>query len=331
MAELAARLFDAKQVNAKHTNGDRFYWEMIRGLLGKRNSGRESCLLVCKIPYDMKILLETPGWRSRYGRTAAWIIDSFIPQTIPRSVRFLKCFDHIFVACQEDVEETRRRTGIPTSWLPVGTDALGLGSASGDRPYDLLRVGRQPPEWNEDAVTEEACRRRGLSFHGRPPLHCNAQENQRRIQEFYSKAKFCLAFSNLAAPAPYTHPTRDYITPRWLDAVASGATVAGVRPSAKEADLLWPEATLELNGVEREPGLDVIAEAVRDWTPEKAVVNRHMALRRLDWRWRFVEIAKVLDLPTHALNLELDEVRREIARQGQEAEEGSEELGLNLA
>lgn len=315
MAELAIELFEADLVVATqpHTRGE-LYWELIRSVLGRRNGGRDSGLLVCRMPSDLKLVLDVPDWRSRFGRTAAWIIDSFVPEAIPRSIRLLRCFDHIFVACQRDVEETWRKTGVPTSWLPVGSDVLRLGSASEERPYDVLRVGRQPPTWDDDAINEEACRRRGLRFHGRPPHYIDPVENHTRLTEFCASAKYCMAFSNLVAPAAYTHPTRDYLTPRWLDAISSGATVAGVRPGAEEAQqLLWPEATLELDTVDREEGLDLIAQAVQSWTPALAQKNRAMALRRLDWRWRFLEVARVLDQTAPTLQAELDQLNQAIA------------------
>jgi len=314
MANMAARLFEADVADGGERNGRTPVGDLARGLLRWRGRGTEPCLVICRFPGDLKILPETPNWRRRFGPTVAWIIDSFVWETTPRSIKLLRPYDHIFVAGLRDVEETRRRTGIPTSWLPIGTDALDLGVGEGERPIDVLRIGRQPDEWNDDQVSEAACRGRGLSFHGRPPGFPNPQENQIAVHRYCAQAKFCLAFSNVVAPAAYTHPTRAYLTFRWLDALASGASTAGARPDAPGVDqLLWPEATLELGSLDRERGLDVLVEAARDWSPERAERNRLMALKRLDWRWRLEEIAKRLHLSPPGLHQELDRLRGAIA------------------
>jgi len=324
LANLAARLFEASVTGGDETSGRMGYGELARGLLGRRARNAGPCLVICRAPADMRLLVRKPHGRSRFGATVAWIIDSFAWEAIPRSIRLLRPFDHIFVAGLADVEETRRRTGIPTSWLPIGTDALEYGDDRADRPVDVLRIGRQPAEWNDDQVSEAACRSRGLSFHGRPPFATNPRDNQIALHRHCADAKFCLAFSNTVAPAAYNHPTRAYLTPRWADALASGATTAGARPEAPGIDqLLWPEATLELGGIDRERGLDILVEAVRDWRPERAERNRLMALKRLDWRWRLGEIAKFLNLSPPPLLEELDRLRAAIADRSESTAAGS--------
>lgn len=314
LANMMKRLLEAEVDDGGGHSGGRPYGEIIKGAFKSGGQGETPCLVLCRVPTDLKLLFEVPNWRRRFGVTVAWVIDSFIWEAIPRSIKLLHPYDHIFVAGLQDVEETRRRTGIPTSWLPIGTDALDLGDAGGDRPIDVIRIGRQPPEWEDDPVSEAACRRRGLNFHGRPPVIRDPQENQIAMHRHCAQSKFCLAFSNTIAPASYTHKTRAYITPRWLDAIASGATVAGARPDAPGVDaLLWPGATLELGGLERERGLNVLTEAVRAWSPEQARHNRLMALKRLDWRWRLWEIAQRLDLAAPRLQLELNDLRQTIA------------------
>lgn len=315
LANMAARLLEADVSDVGGWIGGKSYGEVAKGMFRRRGLGKTPCLVICRYPGDLKLLFGIPNWRRKFGATVAWVIDSFIWETTPRSIRLLRPYDHIFVAGLQDVEETRWRVGVPTSWLPIGTDALDLGDDGADRPIDLIRVGRQPSEWEDDSLSEIACRKRGLSFHGRPPHYSDPQENQIAMHRYCAQSKFCLAFSNTVAPASYTHETRAYITPRWLDAIASGATVAGVRPDAPGIDdLLWPEATLELGGVERDRGLDVLAQAVAHWSPEQAQRNRLLALKRLDWRWRLEEIAKRLHLTASPLQLELARLREAIAK-----------------
>lgn len=280
----------------------------LGALLGRRRGG-EPCLLLCAGPEALGSLLHVEGWR-RLGPVVAWIIDSFWTDRVPALARFAPIVDQCFVTTAEDAPAWQRALRRPVEWLPWGADALRLGSARGDRPIDLLRTGRQPPEWDLDEATDAACRATGLRFQGRPAWRDDADESQRWLLEHYARARFSLAFSNLVSPAAYTHPTRDYLTARWTDALAAGATVAGIAPVAPSVQgLLWPGATLELGTVERAAGLCLIGQAARDWRPEQAARNARLARERLDWRWRLEVLARALGVAPPSLRAELAELR----------------------
>jgi hypothetical protein len=128
-----------------------------------------------------------------------------------------------------------------------------------------------------------------------------------------SETKFALAFSNRANPTIQTHPVREYITGRWTDALASGATVAGIPPRSETVqELLWPEALLDLGTVDQTEGLNLIASAVREWTPERAQLNYTRSLENFDWRWRFKTLAEALDIHSIDLDVELARLQKVI-------------------
>jgi hypothetical protein len=82
--------------------------------------------------------------------------------------------------------------------------------------------------------------------------------------------------------------------------------VAGIAPKSTDADrLLWDGATLDLGTVHRQPGLEIIADVVRSWTPAAAMRNHSMALKNLDWRWRLKTIAETLSAETPTLRSEM--------------------------
>ncbi|MBV9385751.1 MAG: glycosyltransferase family 1 protein [Chroococcidiopsidaceae cyanobacterium CP_BM_ER_R8_30] len=205
----------------------------------------------------------------------------------------------------------------PTTWLPWGTDVLRLGGKEPERIWDLTRVGRQPPEWDDDLVTEQACLKRNLRFHGRPiEFVDSASRNQETLMKLYRQTKFMLAFSNTANPTNYTHPSREYITARWVDALACGAVVAGIPPKEPSIDsLLWSGATLDTGTIQREDGLRVITQAVHTWRTEQAERNYRQALERLDWRWRFATIADFFKESPQRLNDELQLLHQKIEQE----------------
>jgi len=310
MVRLAAELLDARIIALPRERTGR---ARKLGALLPSHRGETTGIVVCTWPGALLALLRVEGWRRRYARLAAWVFDSFWVDSIPRIFQKTRHFDRIFITELEDCEEWQRRMRAPVEWLPWGSDVLLLGSDTAERPIDLLRVGRQPPSWDDDLATAAACRGVGLCFHGRPERREDASEGQRVLLGAFAKAKFTLSFSNLVNPLQYTHPTRSYITGRWTDALAAGATVAGVPPQGPSVDqLLWPEALLDVGTIERDAGLAVVRRAVERWTPARARINYLNALEHLDWRHRFVRIAASLDLDAPALRRETLELDRRL-------------------
>jgi hypothetical protein len=267
----------------------------------------EACLLVCNGPSDLLAVLNIDDWRNRFRYLAAWVIDSFWLDHLPRSIRLRNPFDQFFVTSLEDVDPWKKITGVTTTWLPWGTDALRLGQGGGNRDWDLMRVGRQPAEWDDDLGSAAAAESLGIKYRGRPASDgLNSLQNQKLMMNAYSATKFTLAFSNAVNRDPNNHPTREYLTGRWVDALACGSVVAGVAPRGPNTDgLLWSGATLELGGIKRSEGLAVVADALGKWTPDIAASNHRMALRNLDWRWRFKTLAEAYRIHRTPLSEEI--------------------------
>jgi hypothetical protein len=251
--------------------------------------------------------LLTPRYLLRgYDQVVGWVVDSFLDDRIPRMARDHGHFDQLFVTDAELVKTWRSRTGTPTHWLPFGSNVLDQPPAPIERSFDLLRVGRQPAEWRDDAATAREAARFGLKFSPGPPILRDARANQAALMQAMRSTKLTLSFTNLVSPAEYTHATLDYVTGRWTDALASGAAVAGVPPScAAGTRLLWDEALVRLTGTERGRGFETIAQAAARWTPALSQAIHLRALETLDWRVRFNELVEVAGIPRGRLDDEL--------------------------
>ena len=322
MARLAAELLDAELVTPAVRAPSP--WEALSTLL-PRARGKDALLLICRSPTDLRLLTQIKRWRQRFAKVVVWVFDSFWVDRIPRYMRFIP-LDHVFVTESDDLEVWRQKVRAPVDWAPWGSDVLRLGSGQGDRPIDVLRVGRQPLEWEQDTVTRAACEARGLSFQGRPEASDDANENQLRLMQMFAASRFSLSFSNSVNPAIQTHPYRQYLTARWTDAVSAGAVVAGVLPRSVSVDaLLWPEAFLELGSTNLSRGLDMVKEEWARWTTRQPALNYWQSLRRLDWRWRFQRVANALAIRPATLQKELVELEARIAsaRPSNISDEGS--------
>lgn len=316
MMRLMAQLFDAPLEHPAPPQKSRL--RIVQRHMFKARQGMESGIIyLAKAPQDIIRLVSLESFNQPHRFRALWIVDSFWSERAP-SARLFSQFDLVIYMQRSEEEFYERVASGRSLYLGWGADVLNLGSASSERDIDVLRVGRQPEAWDDDARSLDICRRRNLNFHGRPPFPPDSPSDpsagQRILMSYYARSKFLIAHSNLAAPAPYTHPTKEYITGRWTDALASGAIVAGVPPlgDAGVEDLLWPGATLNFKRISLQYNVAQLEEAVAEWTPDRAMHNYRQALIKLDWRWRFSLLAERLNLNVPKLAVDLDRLRAEI-------------------
>src|SRR3954454_7290669 len=210
MVRLLARLLDAELLEVSVTRGVVRRRQLFAVTPRRRGGG--TCIVIAAEPRHLLLLVNHDYLFRGHATVAGCMIDSFWTDRIPRAFLSRGHFDRVFVTDRELVEVWQAETGVRTSWLPWGSDALSLGSERAERPIDLQRLGRQPPAWDDDGATRIACERLGLRFAGRPPVRHEASDNQRVVMKSLSEAKFALAFSNAVSGADYTHPTREYLT-----------------------------------------------------------------------------------------------------------------------
>ncbi len=249
--------------------------------------------------------------KSKYNKVAVWVIDSFWHDRISK-FPFNKYVDNFFVMTKEDVAFYESKTGVPTTFLGWGADALLLGADNSNRKIDLLRIGRQPECWNDDTVNEKLLSENNLIYQGRPPESEQAKEPFdcsgyiELVKNYYSHAKFVLAQSNFADTSIYTHPSREYITARWTDAIASGCVVIGCQPlTCSTYSSFDYQATVHIQDFENKT---VFIEKISQWKDTTPKANYHMALQNLDWRWKFLIILNTFDLVSEELNQDLTKI-----------------------
>ena len=237
MAELLAR-YTGGTVHTVDVGASLSKETKLLARLPRLKGGSNRCLVIASDPGQLYAISQRSFAFRRYGAIYGWVIDSFWDDRIP-AVAKSSTYDRIFVADVDDVQPWTT-AGVKTPGvLPWGADVWSKFSdrlaALESKSTDLLRVGRQPAAYEDDKATAALAAELGLSFEGRPPFGANDRESAQHLQDSLNRAKFLLAFSTSVSPAPYTHPTKEYITGRWTDALASGVTVVGKVPNTTTA------------------------------------------------------------------------------------------------
>lgn len=264
----------------------------LMAALPRVKAGKRMALVIASDPGQLNAIAQAHLALKPYTAIYGWVIDSFWDDRIPRIAKATKTYTSIFVTDPDDKKAWEARGVRNVKVLPWGTDVWSNVDdrllAAEAKTTDLLRVGRQPSAWDDDTHTATRAVEHHLAFRGRPGFGNSVSESVTILNTELSRAKTVLAFSVRASPAGYTHPTKDYITARWLDALAWGAVVAGQRPSsAATEELLWEGATVDLSPTDVDAGLQTLREALPTLTPERARANVLNALEGLDWRHRF--------------------------------------------
>lgn len=310
MARLLAESFEARLVIAE---GDRSPGAWAQRLRRVPTPGlRDDVFIVAPQPGHLSVVLGPRFRRLAPRRVYAWVIDSFNDHEVPDAARALGFFDGIFVGDAEVVPTWEKITRTPIHWLPFGTPAMEIvGDVTPvEQVVDLQRLGRQPLGWDDDQL-QAAARAGGLSYSGSVPSDPDHEVNQEGLHRALRAARSVLAFSNVAAPADYTHPTYEYVTARWLDSLAAGALVAGTPPRCAAAErTLWPGGLIDFPATTPGDAVANVRRALDSWTPEVARRNQLESLRRNDWRHRFAEIATVTGLMTPTLASQLQRLER---------------------
>lgn len=316
-AQLAARLLDLELLRPEPPAATRI-GGMRRLIFPARRGTEPGVIYLAKSPGSIKSLTQLQDFARPRRFRALWIVDSFWTEWAPLP-RLMRQFDLVIYMQKYEADVYEQLAPGRALFLGWGADVLDLGSSCTDRPIDLLRVGRQPEAWDNDKRSEAACRTAGLKFSGRPPFLPedvnDLSAGHRDLCARYAGTKFVLAHSNIAAPASYTHPVKEYITARWTDALAAGAVVAGIPPFTDTSceDLLWDGATLVFDRIDLVHNVEAVRAAAEIWNPTTAIRNRLEALKRLDWRWRLKSMADCLDIATPELDRELELLRTAIS------------------
>lgn len=317
MISLMHELFESRIIKLPRHGPNRFLRLLLSfGKTRERNEieGPNLLIIVPTLDSAYKFFSLTQKTNA-YNKIGIWIFDSFWTNRIPFHTSS-KYFDQLFVTSGNDVSFYKKKTNINTSFLGWGSDVLRLGGPNGDRNVDVLRVGRQPNRFANDQANKNKFKSLNLTYQGRPDSAISYID---LMNKYYLQAKYILAHSNFADDSEYTHPSKEYITGRWTDALACGCTIIGEQPKSDYAyqKYIWPESVLDIDSNDRCTDGSNLIDCIKNWSSKTAEYNYMMALKHLDWRWRFQELSDFFCIDCQKLDNELRDIKNIFAHYSQ--------------
>lgn len=305
---LLQRFLGAERMIIKKTSIS--YFRRAKFSIFKPKAGKELFFFIISHPGEVENLIRQDVFSEPASMRVLWIIDSFWTERV--NERLIRNFDLIIYMSEQDSEYYDKISNGRALFVPWGSDVLHLGGPGSERNIDVLRVGRQPDQWECDSRSACSISAKGLNFHGRPRKSTYVT----LLSNFFRNSKFSIASSNLIDGSQYTHPKKEYFTGRWVDSISNGASVAGIPPLQDSglAKKLWPNALFQFSSEDFDENVEELAFEIDKWNSQRAYTNYLLSLERLDWRWDIECILRHLSLESEILMRELDEISSKLNR-----------------
>ena len=274
-----------------------------------RPAGNLVRLYMANRPSELSAAIADPDFDKPAKYRIAWIFESFWTDDIPKLC--LSAFDLIILTQSCDVPTYRDAGARDILVLPWGSDVLRLGAGNGHRPVDVIGLGDQPKSLLPEAEFKKEAEELGVRY-------ANAPSADLTVSQYFgtlSGAKYVTLFSNLVSQRGGAHPTKEYFTGLWANALASGASVIGIAPHSDRSfsDILWDGALIDVGSTDRGKFQSELRRAIANWSKDQPRRNYLRSLERLDWRWRIKTLCEHLATDTDALKSQLDEIQEFIS------------------
>ncbi len=223
------------------------------------------------------------------------LLDGFEPTHIDRSV--VADLNHLFVIDAETAAEINSTFPLATTFLPLATDALRLGSNARQRSIDIINYGRTNLELHKclQSYYSQPCSAR-FYFHSTFSQSAvyDLGEHVALLSKLLSRSRISLCFE----PSQVGRFCgRSPILYRWFEGWASGCNIVGKRPFGQGVAPLmdWEHSTIELPDEPSEwlPFLEGLLDEDQLLT-SNSQRNSLECLLRHDWRYRFKDMFNIL-------------------------------------
>jgi predicted ATP-grasp superfamily ATP-dependent carboligase len=209
--------------------------------------------------YELYTLATIPNWRQRC-RKAACFIDEVWSNMLPEYLlELLSAFDHVFIGDPHSIQDVKRITGRPCSYLPAAVDVLRFAPASPDQPRSIkvCNIGRRS-QVTHQALLDEARRdgyfyyydtvaASGSNLKDRTFRVDSPQEHRRMLATLLKNSCYYIANRGYVN-RPEFAAGPDVISARFYQGAAAGTVMIGEAPRTEEfkQQFDWPDAVVHV-------------------------------------------------------------------------------------
>jgi hypothetical protein len=261
--------------------------------------------------YELYALATIPNWRERSRKAACFITEVWSDMLPEYLLELLTGFDHIFIGCTRSVQEVRRVTGRPCTYLPIAVDVPRFAPSSLDqpRPINVSYIGRRS-QVTHQALLDDAERQQlfyyydtvaasGVDLKDRTFRVDSPNEHRRLLSTLLKHSRYFIANRSYVNRPEFT-AGRDEISPRFYEGAAAGTVMLGEAPRSDEfkKQFDWPDAVIHLPFDSPDIG-GILADLNDDTTRLHAARRNNVWKAALghDWLHRIQVVFDTLGVP----------------------------------
>jgi hypothetical protein len=281
--------------------------------------------------HELYSLAMIPNWRQRCRKAACFITEVWSDKLPGYLVELLSDFDHIFIGFRHSVEDVRRITGRPCTYLPLAVDVPRFAPASPDqpRPIHVCNIGRRSAVTHRALIDDAEAQQRfyyydtvaasGSDLKQRTFRVEFPREHRGMLATVLKRSCFYIANRSLVNQPEFT-AGREEISARFYEGAAAGTVMIGEAPRSEQfqGQFDWPDAVIHLP-FDSPDVVGILAELNAD--PDRLLAARRHnireAARRHDWLHRIRTVFDALGLPPTAAMVERGRTLEQIAARAQ--------------
>jgi hypothetical protein len=275
--------------------------------------------------WDLQLIERLGELRTMADRVVVWFFETWPSSYADGKVRYepFHTVDDIFVALEGAIEPLAEVTGRTVTYLPMATDTIRFGpdAPDGERPIDLIGIGRRRPEQHDAMLRWASERDRFYLYDTMPPERPKDYRRHRdTIGRWHTSSKIAVCNYGKSDQPALTGDLR-IIPGRLWEGLASGAALVGLPPDEDMQRQVLGRTVVEPMPADPREIPTFLEDVIERHGPAEVASNVHLALTAHDWAHRWADLFSHLGLPVP------DGLGQRIAELGRRAEKYTADPG----
>lgn len=280
-----------------------------RSLMGAPNHmvDAELFFAVFAVPHEIGAMPFLRAQVDRSIKRVAFIVEMYatdLPSTADY-LRQLRGFDHIFVFTRDVLSAVREITGVPTSFLATGIDALLFAPTvvAPRRSVDVASYGRRLTETHRALLDSAASIHYSYDTVRGPFEVSDYRDHRAALASLLQRSRYAVVYKNNDEPSRLARTGgEETLTNRFFETTAAGAVLLGTSPQSQDfSDAFgWTDSLITIPAPA--PGIvEIVAELDEDPVRISAssASGIQAGLEQHDWSYRWSHILDAVGIKEH--------------------------------